>query len=51
MLFVSNVCFAINDWKDYDPRIHKKPNCKYRDNREALDIVYDLIKAGMLIKV
>ena len=50
MLFVSNKCFEIIDWKDNDPRIHKKANCKYRDTRDALDIVYDLIKAGMLTK-
>lgn len=50
MLFVSNICFAINDWKDDDPRIHNKPNCKYRDNRDTLDIVYDLIKADMLVR-
>lgn len=50
MLFVSDVCFAINDWKDGDPRIHKDANCKYRDNRDALDIVYDLIKDNMLVR-
>ena len=32
MLFVSN----------------KKPNCRYRDKRTYLDIIYELIKAGML---
>lgn len=51
MLFVSNACFAVNDWKDDDSRIHKNPNCKYRDNRDSLDIIYDLIKADMLVKV
>ena len=50
MLFVSDICFAINDWKDSDPRIHKDANCKYRDNRDALDIVYDLIKDNMLVR-
>lgn len=50
MLFVSNKCFDVIDWKDNDPRIHKKANCKYRDTRDALDIVYGLIKAGMLTK-
>ena len=48
MLFVSDILFAINEWKDTDPRIHKNPNCKYSDNRDAIDIVYDLIMAGML---
>lgn len=50
MLFVSDVCFAINDWTSDDPRIHKKANCRYRDNRDVLDIVYDLIKADMLTR-
>lgn len=48
MLFVSNSCFDVNNWKDDDPRIHKKPNCRYRDKRTYMDIVYELIKAGML---
>lgn len=48
MLFVSNNCFDVNNWNDDDPRIHKKPNCRYRDKRTYLDIVYELIKAGML---
>lgn len=48
MLFVSNSCFDVNNWKDDDPRIHKKPNCRYRDKRTYLDIIYELIKADML---
>lgn len=48
MIFVSQVYFDIFDWKDDDPRIHAKPNCKYRDNRTYLDIVYGLIKADIL---
>lgn len=48
MLFVSNKYFDVNDWMDDDPRIHKKPNCKYRDKRTYLDIIYELIKADML---
>lgn len=48
MLFASNVCFDINDWDENDPRIHKKANCRYRDVRTALDVVYELIKADML---
>ncbi len=48
MLFVSNVCFCVNDWEENDPRIHKKANCRYKDARTALDIVYELIKADML---
>lgn len=48
MLFVSDYVFAINDWKSDDPRIHKDANCRYRYNRDAMDIVYELIKSGML---
>lgn len=51
MLFVSNVRFDVSDWNKDDPRIHTRPNCKYRDYRDALDIIYDLIKADMLVKV
>lgn len=49
MLFVSNTCFDVFNWENDDPRIHKKANCKYRDKRTVLDIVYQLIKDGMLV--
>ena len=48
MIFVSPMIFSINDWWGEDPRIHKRPNCRYRDQRTALDITYELIKADML---
>ena len=48
MIFLSCCRYDINDWKDDDPRIHAKPNCKYSDHRTALDITYELIKADML---
>lgn len=48
MLFVSPKIFDVNDWKEDDPRIHKDANCRYRDDRTYLDIIYDLIMAGML---
>ena len=48
MLFVSNVYFGVNDWSDDDPRIHANPNCRYRSVKTSLDIIYELIKAGML---
>lgn len=47
-MFVSPKYFTIDDWREDDSRIHTKPNCKYRDHRTAIDILYDLIKAGML---
>ena len=49
-VFVNPKCFRIEDWRKDDSRIHARPNCKYRDNRAAIDILYDLIKAGMLKK-
>lgn len=51
MLFVSDVYFGVNDWARgcIDPRIHKDANCRYRDNRTYLDIIYELIKADMLV--
>ena len=48
MLFVSDVYFDMMDWNETDPRIHKNANCRYRDRRTALDIIYELIKADML---
>ena len=48
MLFVSDFVFAINDWSSDDPSINKDANCRYRDHRDALDIVYELIKRGMM---
>ena len=48
MIFVSNSIYAINRWSECGPRIHKNPNCRYLDNRTALDITYELIKADML---
>ena len=49
-IFVSPKCFTIDDWRECDSRIHTRPNCKYRDRSTAIDILYDLIKAGMLIR-
>ena len=49
MLFVSPVIFGVNEWRDNDPRIHKDANCRYRDRRTYLDIIYELIKADMLM--
>lgn len=51
MLFVSDVYFDVIDWMRgcIDPRIHKDANCRYRDNRTYFDIIYELIKADMLV--
>lgn len=49
-IFVSPKCFMIDDWRKDDSRIHERPNCRYRDSRTDIEILYDLIKAGMLKK-
>ena len=48
-LFVSDNCFDVQNWIDNDPRIHKNANCRYRDRRTYLYIIYELIKADMLV--
>lgn len=48
MIFVSEYCLNIDDWEKDDPRIHKRPNCRYRDKRTAIDILYQLIKEDVL---
>ena len=49
-IFVSPKCFMVEEWRKDDLRIHDRPNCRYRDHRTAIDILYDLIKVGMLKK-
>lgn len=51
MIFVSRMIYDINPWSDDDPRIHSRANCRYRDQRTALDITYELIKADLLEEV
>lgn len=51
MLFISDIFFDAFDWDKDDPRIHKNANCKYRDKRTYLDIIYELIKNGMLTSI
>ena len=48
MIFLSKECVSILDWKDKDPRIHTKPNCRYSDQRTALDIVVELAIYGLV---
>nr|DAI55385.1 MAG TPA: hypothetical protein [Caudoviricetes sp.] len=47
-IFVSPTMLDIQDWERDDPRVHAAVNCKYRDIRTTLDILYQLIKADML---
>lgn len=48
-IFLSPVMVAIDDWKDNDPRIHKKANCRYRDGRTALEFIVEMAKNNMII--
>lgn len=48
VIFASPTMIDIQKWERDDPRIHDRPNCKYRDIRTTLDILYQLIKADML---
>ena len=47
-IFVSPTMIDIQEWEHNDPRLHKAVNCKYRDHRTSVDILYQLIKADML---
>lgn len=47
-IFLSPVMLDINKWEDNDPRIHKKPNCRYRDRRTALEIIVEMAKNNMI---
>lgn len=51
MIFVSSALLAVNEWEKSDKRIHEKPNCRYRDKRTYLDILYELIKADLIESV
>ena len=48
MIFLSPVMVDIMKWEENDPRIHKRPNCKYRDCRTALEIVVEMVKNNMI---
>ena len=48
MIFLSPVMVDIMKWEENDPRIHKKPNCRYRDCRTALEIVVEMAKNNMI---
>jgi hypothetical protein len=51
MIFLSEEMLKIFHWRDDDPRIHSNANCKYRDKRTAMDIMYEIIKADMVKEV
>lgn len=49
MIFLSEEYVSILDWDNNDPRIHSKPNCRYSDQRTALEIVVELAMCGLLM--
>ena len=48
IIFLSPVMVAIMKWKEDDPRIHKKANCRYRDRRTALEFIVEMAKDNMI---
>ena len=50
MIFLSPFMIEIFPWVKDDPRIHKNPNCRYKDNRTAIEIICEMAIDG-LIKV
>lgn len=49
MIFLSPAMITIMPWEETDPRIHSRPNCRYRDGRTALEILCELIQKEMVI--
>lgn len=49
VIYIGNGIY-IQDWKEDDPRIHSNANCKYRSKSTCLDVMYDLITAGLVEK-
>lgn len=41
----------VDEWHDNDPRAHKHPKCKYKSNIQTMDVLFDLIQAGLVEKV
>lgn len=50
MIFLSPLMIEIIPWVDSDIRIHKNANCRYKDNRTAIEIICEMAIDG-LIKV
>jgi hypothetical protein len=48
MIFLSKYMIDIVRWEYDDERVHSRANCRYRDNRTALDYVCELIKLGVV---
>lgn len=48
MIFLSPKLIEVISWNDFDPRIHAKPNCRFRDPRPSEVLMYEMIKADMI---
>ena len=48
IIFITPLMINIISWTDDDPRIHSKPNCRYRDRRSALEIICEMAMNGLL---
>ena len=48
IIFISPAMIDILTWEDDDPRIHKNPNCRYRDTRTAIEILFEMAMNGLL---
>ncbi len=48
VIFLSEVYLGIQRWEDRDPRIHARPNCRYRDQQEAIEILIDMANKQMI---
>ncbi len=48
MIFLSPFMIEIFPWVEDDPRIHKNPNCRYKDNRTAIEIICEMAMNGLL---
>lgn len=47
-IFLSPLMIDVYSWLDDDPRIHARPNCRYRDSRTALDIICEMVIEGVI---
>lgn len=48
MIFLSPQLITIFPWEKSDPRIHDKPNCRYKDTRDAVEIIVCLSKDDLI---
>lgn len=48
MIFLNPCMIEIFLWGKDDPRIHKNPNCRYKDNRTAIEIICEMEMNGLL---